>query len=65
MVEGSRLYFSSESVRKLRMQHSFCTEIAVFAYTSRFRLDLPKCCINHKNGHSIIKVAVRGTTDKS
>ena len=28
------------------MQHSCCTEITVFAYTSRFRLDLPQHCIN-------------------
>ena len=28
------------------MQHSCCTEITVFAYTSRFRMDLPQYCIN-------------------
>ena len=40
-LEEAVANFSSECVRKLRMQHSCCTEITVFAYTSRFRLDLP------------------------
>ena len=45
-LEEAVANFSSECVRKLRMQHSCCTEITVFAYTSRFRLDLPQHCIN-------------------
>lgn len=40
-LEEAVANFSSECGRKLRMQHSCCTEITVFAYTSRFRLDLP------------------------
>ena len=38
--------FSSECVRILCMQHSCCTKITVFVYTSRFRLDLPQHSIN-------------------
>lgn len=34
------------------MQHSCCTEITVFAYTSRFRLDLPQHCINRTIQHA-------------
>ena len=45
-LEEAVANFTSECVRKLRMQHSCCTEITVFAYTSRFRLDLPQHCIN-------------------
>lgn len=45
-LEEAVANFTSECVRKLRMQHSCCTEITVFAYTSRFRPDLPQHCIN-------------------
>ncbi len=45
-LEEAVANFSSECARKLRLQHSCCTEITVFAYTNRFRLDLPQHCIN-------------------
>ena len=51
LMEHSRLEeavanFAAECVRKLRRQRSCCTEITVFAHTSRFRMDGPQHCIN-------------------
>ena len=34
--------FAESAVGKLRQQHSLCLEMAVFAYTNRFRTDLPQ-----------------------
>ncbi len=45
-VEEAIANFAAECVRKLKEQHSCCTEILVFAYTSRFRSDLPRHIIN-------------------
>lgn len=52
LVELSKLEeaianFAASCVRKLREQHSCCQEITVFAYTSRFRQDVPQMVINH------------------
>ena len=45
-MEEAIANFMSSCVRKLKEQHSCCQEITVFAYTSRFRLDVPQHCIN-------------------
>lgn len=45
-VEEAVANFAAECVRKLKEQRSCCTEITVFAYTSRFRKDLPQHVIN-------------------
>lgn len=45
-LEEAIANFAAECVRKLRGQRSCCTEITVFAYTSRFRQDVPHHCIN-------------------
>lgn len=45
-VEEAIANFAAECVRKLKEQHSCCTEITVFAYTSRFRQDLPHHQVN-------------------
>lgn len=45
-VEEAVANFAAECVRKLRRQRSCCTEITVFAHTSRFRMDGPQHCIN-------------------
>ena len=34
--------FAESAVGKLRQQHSLCLEMAVFAYTNRFKTDLPQ-----------------------
>lgn len=36
--------FAAEATRKLRGQDSLCTEMAVFAYTNRFKEDAPQAC---------------------
>ncbi|MBP5318372.1 MAG: DUF4113 domain-containing protein, partial [Paludibacteraceae bacterium] len=38
--------FTAQVVRKLRRQHSACGQLTVFAYTSRFRTDLPSDAIH-------------------
>ncbi|MBO4371086.1 MAG: Y-family DNA polymerase [Paludibacteraceae bacterium] len=38
--------FTAQAVRKLRQQHSACGQLTVFAYTSRFRPDLPSDMIH-------------------
>lgn len=45
-LEEAVANFAAECVRKLRQQRSCCTEMTVFAYTSRFRTDVPHHCIN-------------------
>lgn len=45
-VEEAVANFMAACVRKLKEQHSCCQEVTVFAYTSRFRMDLPQHCIN-------------------
>ena len=39
--------FASQCSRKLREQHTVCAGITLFAYTSRFRTDLPTDCIHN------------------
>lgn len=39
--------FASACSRKLKQQHSCCGAVTVFAYTSRFRTDVPRRAINH------------------
>ena len=46
MVEEAIANFMASCVRKLKEQHSCCQAVTVFAYTSRFRIDLPQYCIN-------------------
>ena len=38
--------FTAQCSRKLREQHTVCAGITLFAYTSRFRTDLPADCIH-------------------
>lgn len=45
-VEEAVANFAAECVRKLKEQRSCCNGMTVFAYTSRFRLDLPQHVIN-------------------
>lgn len=45
-VEEAVANFAAECVRKLRGQHCCCSAITVFAYTSRFRSDVPRHTIN-------------------
>ncbi|MDY3268134.1 MAG: Y-family DNA polymerase [Phocaeicola sp.] len=45
-VEEAVANFAAECVRKLKEQRSCCSEITVFAYTSRFRTDVSHKCIN-------------------
>ncbi len=45
-LEAAVANFASRSAEKLRQQHSVCKLITVFAYTSRFRTDLPSNVIN-------------------
>lgn len=45
-VEEAVANFAAECVRKLKEQRSCCSEITVFAYTSRFRTDVAHKCIN-------------------
>jgi DNA polymerase V len=45
-VEEAVANFASMCVRKLRLQHSYCKAVTVFAYTSRFHLDRPSSFIN-------------------
>ncbi len=45
-VEEAVANFAAACSRKLRRQKSFCSSLTVFAYTSRFREDLPQQAIN-------------------
>lgn len=45
-VETAVANFASRCAEKLRHQHSVCKLITVFAYTSRFRTDVPSDMIN-------------------
>ena len=41
VLEEAVAYFASECARKLREQGTCCGQVTVFAYTSRFRTDVP------------------------
>ena len=45
-VEEAVANFTAACARKLRQQHTVCASLTVFAYTSRFRTDLPTDCIH-------------------
>ena len=45
-LEEAVANFASDCARKLREQNTICRQITVFAYTSRFRSDLPQDFIN-------------------
>lgn len=47
VVEEAVANFAASCVRKLREQKSRCSQLTVFAYTSRFRNDVPNHTINH------------------
>ena len=44
-VEETIANFAAQCSRKLREQHTVCNSITIFAYTSRFRQDLPQSYI--------------------
>lgn len=46
-LEEAVANFASSCSRKLKQQHSCCGAVTVFAYTSRFRTDVPRRAINH------------------
>lgn len=45
-VEEAVANFAASCSRKLKEQKSYCSSMTVFAYTSRFRMDLPSHAIN-------------------
>ena len=45
LMEQQLANFCDTCARKLRMQKSLCTQLIVFAYTSRFRTDIEQCQI--------------------
>ncbi len=45
-LEEAVANFMASCVRKLRDRHACCRQFTVFAYTSRFRTDLPRYSIN-------------------
>jgi len=45
-LEEAVANFAASCVRKLRLQHSCCSAITVFALTSRFRFDVPSHYLN-------------------
>lgn len=45
VLEEAVANFAASCARKLREQHTCCQALTVFAYTGRFRLDLPQCHI--------------------
>lgn len=51
--------FAASCVRKLQEQHSCCQSITAFAYTSRFRTDLPMHAINHTVNLSVATYDLR------
>ncbi|MBO4614813.1 MAG: Y-family DNA polymerase [Bacteroidales bacterium] len=58
-LEEAVANFASECARKLREQKSVCRQMTVFAFTSRFRTDLPQDFINNNINLEI------GTNDSS
>lgn len=46
-VEEAVANFAAACSRKLKEQHTICGGLTLFAYTSRFRTDLPTDCIHH------------------
>lgn len=46
-VEEAVANFAAACSHKLKLQHSCCSAVTVFAYTSRFRTDVPRQVINH------------------
>ena len=48
-VEEAVTNFAAQCSRKLREQHTVCAAITLFAYTSRFRTDLPSDYIHRTN----------------
>ena len=67
-LEEAVANFASECARKLREQKSICRQMTVFAFTSRFRTDLPQDFINNNinleigtnDSSEIIKSAIDG-----
>ena len=67
-LEEAVANFASECARKLRNQNTVCRQMTVFAFTSRFRTDLPQDFINHNlrldigtnDTSEIIKAAIDG-----
>lgn len=45
VMEQQLSNFCDSCARKLRMQHSVCSQLIVYAYTSRFRTDVEQCRI--------------------
>mgnify|MGYP002623408721 CR=1 FL=1 len=45
LMEQQLANFCDNCARKLRMQHSVCSQVIVFAVTSRFRTDIEQCQI--------------------
>ena len=67
-LEEAVANFASDCARKLREQNTICRQLTVFAYTSRFRSDLPQDFINYNirldigtsDSSEIIKAATEG-----
>lgn len=67
-LEEAVANFASDCARKLREQNTICRQMTVFAFTSRFRTDVPQDYINHNirldigtsDSSSIIKAAIEG-----
>ena len=67
-LEEAIANFASDCARKLRDQNTICRQMTVFAFTSRFRTDLPQDFINHNirldistnDTSEIIKFAIEG-----
>ena len=67
-LEEAVANFASECARKLRDQNTICRQMTVFAFTSRFRTDLPQDFINYNirldigtnDTSEIIKAAIDG-----
>lgn len=55
-LEEAVANFASACSRKLKQQHSCCGAVTVFAYTSRFRTDVPRRAINHTQTYLFDKV---------
>ena len=70
-LEEAVANFASDCARKLREQKTICRQMTVFAFTSRFRTDLPQDFINHNirldigtnDTSEIIKAAIEGLRD--
>lgn len=67
-LEEAVANFASECARKLREQNTICRQMTIFAFTSRFRTDLPQDFINNNitleigtnDSSEIIKSAIDG-----